>query len=235
MLCYDVWTVVCKFVDIETFFNVLNVNQELNKLKDEAVVISKFNIKISLNINFKIVKDQSYIKFVPTKHDGTPLTKIFNSKNSKNNYNSLSIISQFKNICKLDLSKSQELTDSHLEHLNGLKMLDLSCCQNITNEGLKYLTNVETLNLSRCQGISDDGLKYLSNTKSLNLSYCKHIKGNGIRSLTNINILDISHIYCEWNPLDNISLPSKLNILYIDSRRSNELDYLKNNVKIIPK
>lgn len=68
----------------------------------------------------------------------------------------LRIISGFKNINMLDISRSPNITDlSPLSNLNNIDMLAMYLCRNITDLSPLSNTNIRELWMSCCTGITD--------------------------------------------------------------------------------
>jgi hypothetical protein len=151
-------------------------------------------------------------------------------------------ISKLKKL-SLDYSSIND-NDIKLLLLKGKNIcdLDISYCENLTDdcmESIAALTNLQTLNLSCCCKITGKGIAFLSshnNLLFLNLSDFCNTNNSLIHvaKIANLKKLDISFCDLDFNNIKYLINNKKLHTLYISSDYEIDIKktYLK-NVNII--
>ncbi|MBP3956243.1 hypothetical protein J8F10_13215 [Gemmata sp. G18] len=118
---------------------------------------------------------------------------------------------RLKNLSRLDLSGSRELSDTDLrgiaDKLPALTALNLTWCEQVTDAGVKALADtlpaLTTLDLNACDQVTDAGVKALADKLpaliALNLTWCKQVTDAGVKALADklpaLTTLDLA--YCD--------------------------------------
>jgi hypothetical protein len=112
------------------------------------------------------------------------------------------VIKQFPNVKKLDLSEFNDLSDADCEQiskLTNLQRLDISGCNAVSDAGFEHfkaLTKLQVLHIDWFLRVSDAGLEHLkplTNLQVLSIRSCPRVTGAGLTHLK-----PLTKLYINW-------------------------------------
>lgn len=124
------------------------------------------------------------LQYITNQRKFKKIVAISATSNASISTNGISNLPYLKNLSRVDLSYSDNITDSallYISRISGLKFLKLTGCFKITDQGISYLSrleHLEILDLSINDQITDDGLSTLirlQNLREIHIHHCPRV------------------------------------------------------------